>query len=158
MGIPIAWTPSMNVFFCLLVIAGRLPVGGSSISFRSRPESWDWLGLKPCPSKNSSLVSPPSKCSNVQTPNDGVYYSIERFSESKLSYATAVAATGISKTTTAVIGLIGKDDEIYLIHLNIVDPANGYQSIQLDSKNGNSLLYRRYGFYSTFRYTFKWIC
>ena len=133
----------MNVFFCLLVIAGRLPVGGSSISFRSRPESWDWLGLKPCPSKNSSLVSPPSKCSNVQTPNDGVYYSIERFSESKLSYATAVAATGISKTTTAVIGLIGKDDEIYLIHLNIVDPANGNSKSKIVYRSLNRESLRR---------------
>ena len=109
-----------GILFTLVTV---LPIT-LAINFENE-NRWDWLDFKPCPSKNISMVSPPSQCSNVQTPDDGVYYSVERFSEVKASYAAAFAVTGIANSTTTVVGLIGEGNQIYLVYLNMLDPSTG---------------------------------
>ena len=120
MAIQRALSSHIHVYFFCFFIAIFKYIGFGTAAQPS------WTQLPNCDKQSNNLKSPEPSCTHIRTPDDGIYYSIKTFEETKSSFGIAITIDSNNvKYSKLVLGIIGAKDDAYLVVL-----SNGHNNLK----------------------------
>ena len=120
MAIQRALSSHIHVYFFCFFIAIFKYIGFGTAAQPS------WTQLPNCDKQSNNLISPEPSCTHIRTPDDGIYYSIKTFEETKSSFGIAITIDSNNvKYSKLVLGIIGAKDDAYLVVL-----SNGHNNLK----------------------------